>query len=251
MTVGCVVLLLAKNHYFIPVVHWGIYLIIIIGLYTFAVVLGCIKISLSFFLPVYCNAKTQEKVVALSFDDGPDDKYTPLILEILKKYNVPATFFCIGKHIKGNEQLIKRMHDEGHAIGNHSYTHNFWFDVYSTKSMLAEMKYTDDDIKAIIGQKPLLFRPPYGVTNPNLSKAIKIGGYSPIGWSIRSMDTIAKNERKLLEGITEKINPGDIILLHDNISITASILSSLIEKIQQRGYRIIRLDKMLKLEVYV
>lgn len=250
LTAGFLVLLLVANQYFLLVVHWRIYLITIIGLYIFAVVVGCMKISLGFFLPVYCTTKTDEKIVALSFDDGPDNKYTQLILATLKKYNVPATFFCIGKHIIGNEQLIKQMYNDGHAIGNHSYTHNFLFDMYSTKKMLVEMKHTDNSIKAIIGQKPIMFRPPYGVTNPNLTKAIKLGGYTPIGWSIRSMDTIAKNEQKLLQGIIEKIKCGDIILLHDNINITASILPSLIEKIQQRGYRIVRLDKMLKLEAY-
>ncbi len=201
-------------------------------------------------MPVTCKANTNEKVVALSFDDGPHPMYSAPILDTLNKYNVPATFFCIGKNISGNEHLLQRIKNEGHITGNHSYSHHFWFDMFGSKKMLADMQQMDDTVMNTIGMRPVLFRPPYGVMNPNLAKAIKKGGYTPIGWSIRSFDTAIKDKQKLLSRITGQMKAGDIILLHDSMEITASILPELIVQIQNKGFRIERLDKMLNITPY-
>ena len=94
------------------------------------------------------------------------------------------------------------------------------------------------------------FRPPYGVTNPNLAKAIKNGGYTPVGWSVRSMDTVIKDEKKLLAKINAGITPGAVFLFHDTSKTTAGVLPEFIQEVKKRGYNIIPLDKLLALQPY-
>jgi peptidoglycan/xylan/chitin deacetylase (PgdA/CDA1 family) len=175
------------------------------------------------------------KQVALTFDDGPAG-YTEAILDYLRREGVPATFFLIGKNIAGREQLVKRMKAEGHSIGNHSFDHGFNFDWQSAARMQAEIERTNEAIEAVTGTPVKLFRPPYGVTNPNLAKAIRNSGMKSIGWNLRSMDTVARDEQALLDKILKKVKSGDIILLHDRCSITAAILPRLITALKERGF---------------
>lgn len=235
--------------YFYPAITWwvgGVYLVLQLSLLYY----GVVTISAGYFVKALCKADTDEKVVALSFDDGPHPVYTPRILDALRKYHAPASFFVIGKYIAGNEQILQRERAEGHLIGNHSYCHDFWFDMYSTNKMLGDIHKADDTIEKTIGARPILFRPPYGITNPNLKKAISRGNYVTLGWSIRSLDTTIKDKKKLLSRISDRIRPGDIILLHDSMEHTANILPELIETILKKGYRIKGIDEMLNIRAY-
>ncbi len=239
-------MLLLVNHFStVPVMYFALLELTYLSLIFF----GCINISWGFFMPVLCAGKTNEHCIALSFDDGPNS-YTGQILDTLNVRGVPATFFCIGKNISGSEPLLQRMMAEGHVVGNHSYSHHFWFDMFSAERMLADMRQMDEEVTRVTGLKPLLFRPPYGVMNPTLKKAIVKSGYTPIGWSIRSFDTTIKDEQKLLTRIMRQVKPGAIILLHDSMPITATILPALITQIKNRGYKIVRLDKMLNIPAY-
>lgn len=218
--------------------------------YSLVVFWGCVNISSNFFLPIICKANTDKKEIAISFDDGPAANYTTDILDILKTENVKAAFFCIGNRIAGNEQIFKRIYTDGHIIGNHSFSHHFWFDMYSTKKMLEDLKMMDAEMERVLGLKPKLFRPPYGVTNPNLKKAIIKGGYTPVGWSARSMDTVAKDEKKLLDKINAGIKPGAVFLFHDTCKVTVNVLPEFIKEVKKMGYNIIPLDKLLALNAY-
>ena len=235
--------------HFYPVIEWW-GLGVVFSLQIAIIVYGCMNISSGYFIHALCKAETAEKVVALSFDDGPNATWSGNILDTLKKYNVPAAFFCIGKNITGNEGLLLRENAEGHIIGNHSYSHGFWFDMLGSKKMLADLQQMDEEVKRVTGQKPVLFRPPYGVTTPNMRSAVLKGKYIPVGWNIRSLDTAAKDKQTLLLRITGDMKPGDIILLHDSVALTAEMLPELIETIKNKGYRIERLDKMLKVNAY-
>lgn len=159
-------------------------------------------------------------------------------------------FFCIGNRIAGNEELLKSINQQGHIIGNHSYSHHFWFDLFSPKKMLSDMKLMDVIVNEYTGLTPKLFRPPYGVTNPNVKKAIINGEYIPIGWSIRSMDTVIKDEKKLLKKVTKNIKPGAIILFHETSKTTLNMLPEFIKYVKAKDYEIMRLDKMLNLQPY-
>ncbi len=226
---------------------WWILLCLVV--FIVVLVLGSINIQWNFYLkslnklPIL-NVKFHKgqlsinqrgSRVALTFDDGPAE-HTTAILDILKREKIPATFFLIGKNIKRNEAVLQRMKAEGHSIGNHSFDHGFHFDWQSAAKMQEEIEHTNQIIEAITGNATNLFRPPYGVTNPNLAKAIHNSNMRSIGWSLRSKDTVAKSEVKLLRKILRKVKPGDIILLHDRCSITAVILPELITTLKKRGF---------------
>jgi peptidoglycan/xylan/chitin deacetylase (PgdA/CDA1 family) len=218
--------------------------------YSLIVFWGCYYVGSNFFIKIVCKAITDKKEIAISFDDGPAENYTQQILAILNTENVKATFFCIGNRIAGNEAVLKQVLADGHIIGNHSYSHHFWFDMYSTQKMQDDLKQMDTEMERVTGLKPKLFRPPYGVTNPNLAKAIKNGGYTPVGWSVRSMDTVIKDGKKLLAKINEGIKPGAVFLFHDTSKTTLDVLPEFIQEVKKRGYNIVPLDKLLALQPY-
>ncbi len=149
-----------------------------------------------------------------------------------------------------NEGILKRIINEGHIIGNHSNSHNSLFDLYSSKKMLNELELASQTCQDITGYYPRFFRPPYGVTNPNLKKAVLKGGFISIGWSIRSYDTVIGNEERLQTRILDRLKPGAILLLHDSSESTLKILPRLLKEIRNKGYKMIRLDKMINLNPY-
>jgi peptidoglycan/xylan/chitin deacetylase (PgdA/CDA1 family) len=216
-------------------ISWWSYLVVIF-IYSLILFYGCYYIGSNFFMRVMCSLKTNKKIIAITFDDGPDTIATPQILEILKQQNTPAAFFCIGSRITGNEAILKQIHEQGYIIGNHSFSHHFWFDLFSPAKMLDDMLRANQLVRQIINLSPLLFRPPYGVINPNLKKATIKSRMVPIGWSVRSMDTVVDDPEKLLNKMTRRLNPGAIFLFH--------------EKAKAQGYEIVRLDKMLNLQAY-
>jgi peptidoglycan/xylan/chitin deacetylase (PgdA/CDA1 family) len=218
--------------------------------YSLIVFWGCYYVGSNFFIKIVCKTTTDKKEIAISFDDGPAENHTKEILAILNVENIKATFFCIGNRIAGNEVILKQVQADGHIIGNHSYSHHFWFDMYSTQKMQEDLKQMDTEMERVTGLKPKLFRPPYGVTNPNLAKAIRNGGYTPVGWSVRSMDTVIKDGKKLLAKINEGIKPGAVFLFHDTSKTTLDVLPEFIKEVKKRGYNIIQLDKLLALQPY-
>lgn len=223
-------------------------MVVLVLLHAVPLVLGAIYIRWNFYLKSY-HQGVNKQWIALTFDDGPAAE-TEAILDILQAQQVPAAFFSIGKNAAANTALVRRWHEDGHLVGNHSYDHGFHFDWQSAKAMLAEMNRTNDLIESITGKRPSFFRPPYGVTNPNLAKAVRLSGMHSIGWSIRSFDTTAKDPEALLQRILSQLTGGDIILLHDSMPITREILTELIIRARQKGFTFVRLDKMLGLDAY-
>jgi peptidoglycan/xylan/chitin deacetylase (PgdA/CDA1 family) len=231
-------------HASIPIyIVWGILCSLPLGW-------GSYRIDSNVYLPVLCSGPTEKKQIAITFDDGPSADFTPQILDILQTKKVEAAFFCIGNRIAGHEALLNRMHQNGHIIGNHSFSHHFWFDLFSTKRMRADLAKMDEALHTATGLKPRLFRPPYGVTNPNLARAIRRGKYIPIGWNIRSLDTVNKNPEDLLARVGRALRPGAIVLFHDTSASTLAILGEFIDKARDSGYSISRLDKMCNLIPY-
>ena len=219
-------------------------------LYFSMLVLGCIFISWNFWFPSVCRGPLDAKRIAISFDDGPAAGKTEKILDILAAEQVPAAFFCIGRNIEGNADLLRRIDAEGHVIGNHSDSHHFWFDLFSTKKMLADLQRMDERCHLAIGKRPRLFRPPYGVTNPNLARAVRSGGYVSMGWSVRSLDTVAKDPDALLNKLAGKIHPGAIFLFHDTVDLTAEVLPRFIRLAKEKGYAFERPDRLTSIEAY-
>ncbi|MCX6250628.1 MAG: polysaccharide deacetylase family protein [Bacteroidetes bacterium] len=233
---------------FIYPVNFVFYLLLILVYLTISVVFSFF-IRSGFHMKVLCNAETTEKKIAITFDDGPHPEITPLILDILHN-KAQVAFFIIGRKIKNNEEIIKRMDAEGHLIGNHSYTHSNWFDFFSPRKMKYELAKSDQDIMKITGKRPLLFRPPYGVINPMVKKAIRSSDYRIIGFSNRAWDTSSKNEEKILNRLIRKLRPGDILLLHDSCAQSAGVLIKLLQHLDNNGFSVVRPDELLNIQPY-
>lgn len=208
---------------------------------------GSYCIGSQFYMPAICSVATSEKKIAISFDDGPLPEYTPEILRILQSRQVPATFFCIGKNAQAHPELLRQLAREGHGIGSHSYYHGFWFDLLSKSAMLRELKRLHALVQNQLGLEIKWFRPPYGVTTPNLKRAVAAMGYTTVGWSVRSMDTVTKDQGVLLRRLRRALRPGAIFLFHDTVPITAAVLPAFIDYAHQQGYRILSLENLLNL----
>jgi len=227
-----------------------VYYLLVILAYLLVLVYGSYFIQSDFFIRSLWKGSKDRKVIAITFDDGPMKEFTPRLLDFLKIENVPAAFFLMGKNIEGNEALVKRMVDEGHVIGNHSYSHTYWFSLNKSEVMFNDMKKCDDEIFRITGKQPKFFRPPYGVINPMVKNAIEKGNYTCIGWSIRSYDTNEKSAEQLLQKSLKNLTNGDIVLFHDWGQFTIGILSAFIKEAHLRGFEIVRVDELLNTKAY-
>lgn len=245
--VALVILLVLDRMYEIHSFWYWILALLYIGIVAY----GSAVLSAQFFLPVRYQGSEESNSVALTFDDGPIAGRTEEILRILDSHSVRAAFFCIGNRVEANPELIKRIHESGHLIGNHSYWHRATFDLQSGATIQDELTNTDNAILKAIGVKPALFRPPYGVTNPMVAWAVKKGGYKAIGWSVRSFDTVIKDTDLLMKRITRSLKGGDVILLHDYSNSTLEILPELLNHIKKVGLKIVRVDQLLNENPYV
>lgn len=198
---------------------------------------GVLTISSGMFVRAVCT--TGKKGIILTFDDGPDTETTPEILEILKKHEIKAVFFVTGKKVAENPELVRKISEKGHVIGNHTFSHSNFFPVFSVKKMVEEVERTDEVIEKTVGKKAELFRPPFGVTNPNIAKAVRKTDKKVVGWSLRSLDTVKSDKSSLSRKILNDIKDGDIVLFHDTKVQTVQILDNFIEVCIERGFEFI------------
>jgi peptidoglycan/xylan/chitin deacetylase (PgdA/CDA1 family) len=226
-------------------------LIVLFFLYSLVLFYGSYYVGSNFFMKMIIEGSGVEKKIALSFDDGPVKGMTDRVLHILETEGVPASFFCIGSRIEGNEMLLKEINIKGHLIGNHSFSHHFWFDLFPKEKMLADVEDANEAIEKTIAKKPAFFRPPYGVTTPVMQKVLQQAGLTPIGWNIRSMDTMIKDQEKLFNKVTKALKPGAILLFHDHCESTIGILPRLIDHARREGYEFVRIDELINKKAYV
>jgi len=218
-------------------------------IYLVLLVFGSIKINWNFYFKSIGHGKKDKPEIALTFDDGPDEHYTQNILDVLKKHNIAAAFFCVGQNIENNTSIFDQIIKDGHIVGNHSYSHSFLFDFFSPAKMVREINHTNQLIRKHTGKKARLFRPPYGVTNPFLCKALKKTRHISISWSLRSFDT-TKNMEDMMLHLKRKLKDGDIILFHDTSNVTSESLEEFIIYVKNEGKKIVGLDKLLKISAY-
>lgn len=208
-------------------------------------------IGSNIYLKTLCKGKTTRKVITLTFDDGPHPENTPQVLDVLKENNIRATFFLIGKNVEKHPEIVERMLNEGHTIANHTYSHSGQFPASSSRKVEQELAACDEAIEKVTGKRPLLFRPPFGVTNPIIGKAARKRGYMTIGWSIRSLDTIGSRSRQdVCDKVIDKLHPGAIILLHDRCDDAGTLLKGIIAAGKERGYSFVSLEELLKIDAY-
>lgn len=242
-----VLLILLAINFFVPV-QWWLFLLVFVVRFVILVI-GSFFITSNFHIKAYCsNPLETDKKIAVTFDDGPNEN-TLLILDSLKKKDIKATFFCIGKNIEKHPEILKRIIEEGHVVANHSYSHSNFFDFYRKDRVIEEIQKTDALIESISGKKVQLFRPPYGVTNPSIRRALEVTKHKVIGWNIRSLDGILKDEKIIFARIKNRIAPGGIVLLHDT-SHTVTILERLMLYLEENKYKVVSIEELLKIKAY-
>lgn len=201
------------------------------------------------------RVKENEKLVALTFDDGPSDIWTPKILGELKKAGVKATFFMLGEHVEKYPEVARRVALEGHEIGNHTYNHGAL--LYYTKDELKEtIRKAEAIIKKTTGVTTKYFRPPKAWLSRREKKKIKEMGYEIILWSLNSKDWVNFDDKYIIKYILHNIRPGDIILFHDSGGFfakeggnrweTVLAVPRLIEKLKDKGYRFVTITELLE-----
>jgi len=218
--------------------------------FLFIEIMGASMLSANFHFKSICNPQTNEKVISLTFDDGPHGEATEKVLAVLKEFKVTATFFCIGNKINNEISLFKKMSEEGHIIANHSYSHGNLFDLQPTNKLIEELELTNKTIKNAIGKTPLFFRPPYGIATPALGRAIQKTNMVSVGWNIRSFDTSIKNPEKIFQKIKPQIKQGSIILLHDRVEGCDVVVRLLLNYLKENNYTVLRLDKLINKPAY-
>ncbi|MCZ8512260.1 polysaccharide deacetylase family protein [Paenibacillus filicis] len=200
---------------------------------------------------VIYSVSSKGKKVALTFDDGPDNKYTARILDILKEQGVPATFFLVGKHVQQYPQMVKRISQEGHAIGNHSWDHANLARM-SPADVQGEITKTDEAIKSLTGEAPVLFRAPYGAISQEVVNDAIASGHQLIGWSVDTMDWDGKSPATILTTLKKELKPGAIVLQHSaggkggNLANTVEALPQLIAYLKKEGYQFVTVTDLIK-----
>ncbi|PLX03981.1 MAG: polysaccharide deacetylase family protein [Marinilabiliales bacterium] len=226
-------------------------LLAILLIYSGILAWGSFYIGSQYYMPVVSKGKTDQKLLSITFDDGPHEKNTSEILRILKKYDATACFFIIGKNIQGREEIIKQLDHANHLLGNHSWEHSVYTDFLSKKKLKEEVEKTNQEIEKITGKKLAFFRPPFGITNPNIAHTIKALHMYAIGWNIRSLDTRSDlTKEKVIDRIKKRIKPGSIILLHDSTNEIGTILEELLIILQQMNYKVVPLDQLTGVKAY-
>lgn len=184
-----------------------------------------------------------KKVVMLTFDDGPHEKVTPLILDILKKEQVPALFFVTGYGAR-HQELILRIHNEGHVIGTHTKNHDNLTKL-SKAEMHAVIEPVNRTIEELTGRKVHYFRPPYGAYNPTVLTVMKEMNLELINWSIGSLDWHDvdskghKDPARIVQDVMDQLHPGGVVLFHDTHMHTAEALPKVIKAIREAGYEFV------------
>jgi len=208
-------------------------ILILIFLSVGIVFLFAMKLNWAIFVPVK-STQHSEKVL-LTFDDGPHPVFTAMILDELEKYGAKGIFFMIGDRVAQYPSVAGLVLERGHTLGNHSYSHSIKNTFASARRFEEEIIRTDEALIQATGQASIYFRPPFGVTNPSIAAAIKRTGKMVIGWSLRSYDTIQSNPSDLADKILTKAQSGDIILLHDDRSITAEAMPMILKGLKEKG----------------
>ncbi|WP_233277810.1 polysaccharide deacetylase family protein [Paenibacillus durus] len=194
------------------------------------------------------------KEIALTFDDVPDPRFTPQILNVLRRYRVKATFFIVGRRAAKHPALVRRIVREGHSIGNHSYNHP-QFTKLSLRQFRSQILRAENIINKIAGFRPRLIRPPYGEITEQQLKWSAAQGYKLVNWNVDSLDWKGLSREQVKRNILSHAGKGSIILQHagggtgSNLKGTIEALPDVIETLRRRGYTFVTVPEMLNVPV--
>lgn len=205
-----------------------------------------------FYGPVFSEVRTSQKVVALTFDDGPYPPYTGQVLDILKEYQVPATFFVLGKNAEKHPDLVARIVAEGHQVGNHTYNHVDLLKL-DRPGIIAEVDRTNAAIAKAAGQPPHVIRPPHGFRDSVVIDVMTERKLKVVEWSVSSRDWTNPGVDTIVQRTVNKVRNGSVILLHDGDGVaaeasraqTVEATRQIIRELKTRGYRFVTVDEIL------
>ena len=226
-------------------VHWLYYLTPFL-LFVVYLAFGVTTLGANLFTKSYTNPENKTAQVALTFDDGPNEN-TKQVLQVLKKHDAKATFFCIGQKIEKYPEILKRIVDDGHSVGNHSYSHSNYFPLFSRKKIKHEIQRTTSLIEEITELKCHLFRPPFGVINPKVAAGAEATDHNIIGWNLRTFDT-SRNYKKVIKQVKKKLRAGSVVLLHDDRSNTAKVLDEILLYGKSKGFTFVTVEEIFEFE---
>lgn len=189
------------------------------------------------------ESMTEKPRIAITFDDGPNATYTPKLLDGLKERGVKATFFLIGQNIEkeGNSEIVKRMYDEGHLIGNHTY-HHVEITKVSNDQAYQEIIMTNDLITSITGEEVQFMRPPFGLWQKELEQKIHV---LPVMWSVDPLDWATENVNEIVNKVVTEAEENDIILLHDCYDSSVKAALKIIDQLTAEGYEFVTVDELM------
>ena len=189
--------------------------------------------------------KFPKKLLALTFDDGPNPQITPQVLKTLRQYHAHATFFVLGGNAKAYPALVKQEFAEGHAVESHSWSHPSSTTPVKAASELAK---TSAIIQKLTGHKPQLFRPPYGITKGSLCKLAQQQGYAVMLWSISTADSNPIGPAIIARNVIHTPNPGDFVLMHDGSGhkATAAALPQVLKELTASGFKFVTLPELMQ-----
>jgi peptidoglycan/xylan/chitin deacetylase (PgdA/CDA1 family) len=225
---------------------------LLVTAYLVIFIIGVSVLKLNFFVSATCRGDSTAKRVALTFDDGPDPAAIPSLLEVLRRHRIKAAFFPIGAKTRDYPEMIRQIDQEGHILGNHSFRHVWWTNFLISGALDREIGMAQEAIDAAIGKVPAYFRPPMGLTNPHLRRALKKHGLLVVGWDVRPFDTTASGE-KVIRRVLRKIRNGSIIALHDtgrSPADLARLTDELVTKIKEREYTFGELEELTGVRAY-
>jgi peptidoglycan/xylan/chitin deacetylase (PgdA/CDA1 family) len=200
---------------------------------------------------ILCEVATEEKRLALTFDDGPHPVNTPRLLDLLRDKSIGATFFVVGRYVRRFPDVLKRAEQDGHEIGNHT-THHLPLSLIPAGMIRREVDTTEQAIVAATGQKPRFLRPPMGWFNNRVLRVVREMGYEPVIGSIHPRDSRRPGVDVILNRIRPRIEPGAIIILHDggwrtraDRSQTVEVVDQLTDELLENGYRFETLSELV------
>ncbi|MFD2043593.1 polysaccharide deacetylase family protein [Ornithinibacillus salinisoli] len=192
-----------------------------------------------------------ENKIAVTFDDGPDPRFTPQILDVLAENNVPATFFLMGARAEAYPELVNRIMEEGHIVGNHTYWHPNLVEEDDIATLENEVTRTEDALAELIGYRTSLFRAPYGFLYNELVEKLDDLDYTVVGWTVDSLDWQEEPPEEITNNVVNNIHPGAIILMHDGAewdsdrTNTIASLQQVITELAGQGYEFVTVPELL------
>lgn len=212
-------------------------ILILVFLVPLLLFIASLNISWNFYVRAFSKSSYSSDSVMLTFDDGPHPQNTEKVLDILAQSGVNAVFFLIGERAVEHPEIVKRIVREGHLAGIHSMRHTAGFTIAPSRMVASDLEACRKILEDITGTKINLFRPPFGVTNFNIARAVKKLSLKTVGWNVRSYDTAIKDPQRVIERVAGRITPGSVILLHDRMPDSPVILAGILEAVRKKGLK--------------